>query len=79
MAGQLPICPGCGVAITWSAPSLGKLRLKCACHSMVFDVASTSKADVAALKKVVERELCEAYTETMAMAAVISPEAGVRQ
>ena len=79
MADQQIICPGCGAAITWSGPKAGKLRLACSCHSMVFEVAGASESDIAALKMKVERELREAYAETMAMAAVLSPEAGARQ
>lgn len=79
MAGKQIICPGCGAAITWSVPKHGKLRLACACHSMLFEVAEATEGEIAALKMTVERELREAYAETMAMAAVLAPEAGARQ
>ncbi|MGE4537629.1 MAG: hypothetical protein AB7D37_11155 [Desulfovibrio sp.] len=76
MADKQLTCPGCGAAITWTVTRPGRLRLGCACHSMVFDVAKATEGDISALKMTVERELHEAYAETMAMAAAMAPEAG---
>jgi len=78
-AHTLPPCPGCGVAPTWSIPGPGKLRLGCACHSVVFDTARASRDDVAALKMATEQILREEYAKVMAMAAVMAPEAGTQQ
>lgn len=78
-ARTLPPCPGCGVALTWSIPEPGKLRLGCACHSIDFDTSTASLDDVAALKIAAEEILRGEYAKVMAMAAVMVPGQEVRQ
>ena len=76
MSGTLPPCPGCGDVPTWSIPKAGKLRLGCACHSIVFDITKAAQGDVDALKMATEQILRE---ECAKLRAKLVPEAGVRQ
>jgi hypothetical protein len=79
MAEKPLICPGCGVAITWSTLNPRKLRLGCACHSIDFDTSTASADDVAALKIAAEEILRDEHVKAMAIMAALAPAAGVRQ
>jgi len=79
MAQKTLICPGCGVAITWSIPKPGKLRLGCGCHSVIFDTSRVSQDDVNALKMATEQIQREEHAKVMAMTAVMAPGGEARQ